>query len=122
MPDLNIIVGDRSFTVACQAGEEPFLQAAAQMLDAEAGPLQAKVGRLPEVRMVLMAGLMLADKMASVQEELRHATARIAELEGMLTHSGAADASGARAQVMASLAQLTAQAEALADRVDAQIR
>ena len=67
MPDLEITVGDRSFTVACQAGEEALLRAAAQLLDAEANPLQARVGRLPEVRMLLMAGLMLADRMATLE-------------------------------------------------------
>ena len=62
MPELDIRIGGRTFTVACQAGEEPFLQAAAALLDAEAAPLAAQVGRLPEARLLLMAGLMLADR------------------------------------------------------------
>ena len=49
MPDLEITIADRKFLVNCQAGEEPFLQAAAKLLDDEATPLQAKVGRLPEL-------------------------------------------------------------------------
>jgi cell division protein ZapA len=121
MPDLEITVGDRNFTVACQAGEEPYLQAAAQILDAEAIPLQARVGRLPEVRMLLMAGLMLADRTTSVEEDLRRAKARIAEMERLLKHSGSADPAGAAQQVMASLEDLTAKAEALADRMEAQV-
>ncbi|MEH6773053.1 MAG: cell division protein ZapA, partial [Cereibacter changlensis] len=39
MPDLSITIGGKSFEVACQPGEEPFLRSAAAMLDAEAQPL-----------------------------------------------------------------------------------
>ena len=62
MPDVDIVIGGRTFQVACQPGEEQFLRAAAKMLDAEAQPLVAQMGRRPESRMLLMASLMLADR------------------------------------------------------------
>ena len=83
MPDIEINIGDRKFFVTCREGEEHFLNAAARMLDSEATPLQAQMGRLPEARMLLMAGLMLADRTASVEDELRIAREKIAELQGM---------------------------------------
>ncbi len=39
MPQVEISVGGRSFEVACQPGEEAFLQSAARMLDHEASAL-----------------------------------------------------------------------------------
>ena len=81
MPDIEINIGDRKFFVTCREGEEHFLSAAARMLDSEATPLQAQIGRLPEARMLLMAGLMLADRTASVEDELRQAKAKIADLQ-----------------------------------------
>jgi cell division protein ZapA len=81
MPELDVQIGGRPFRVACQEGEEHFLRAAAQMLDAEAQPLVAQMGRMTEVRMLLMAGLMLADRTAAVEDQLRVARARITELE-----------------------------------------
>ncbi|MDZ4135512.1 MAG: cell division protein ZapA, partial [Paracoccaceae bacterium] len=57
MPDLEIVIGGRSFQVACQAGEEHFLRTAAAMLDTEAQPLVSQMGRIPESRMLLMSGL-----------------------------------------------------------------
>jgi cell division protein ZapA len=81
MPDLEITIGGRNFTVACQSGEEHFLRAAAVMIDAEAKPLVAQMGRIPETRMLLMAGLMLADRTAAVEDELRVTKAKLAELE-----------------------------------------
>ena len=81
MADLEIHIGGRSFMVSCQPGEEHFLNAAAQMLDIEAQPLVAQMGRLPEARMLLMAGLMLADKTAAVEDENRQLKSKLAEIE-----------------------------------------
>lgn len=71
MPELEIQIGGKVFQVACQAGEEPFLRAAAAMLDAEAQPLVTSGMRMPESKLLLMTGLMLADRMAGVEEKLR---------------------------------------------------
>ena len=81
MPEIDITIGGRSFAVACQPGEEHFLRTAAQMLDAEAAPIVTQMGRLPEARLLLMAGLMLADRTAGIEDELRVLRARLAELE-----------------------------------------
>ena len=71
MPEETITIGGKDFEVACQEGEEPYLQAAAALLDAEARQLREQSGRVPEARMLLMAGLMLADKMAGHEERLQ---------------------------------------------------
>lgn len=77
MPDVEISIGGRLFQVACQAGEEHFLRSAAAMLDSEAQPLVAQMGRLPEVRLLLMSGLMLADRTAALEDEVRALKARL---------------------------------------------
>ena len=58
MPELTVTIGGRAFPVACQDGEEHFLRSAAAMLDAEAQPLVAHMGRLPEAK---ITGLAWAD-------------------------------------------------------------
>jgi len=77
MPEIDIHIGGRVFQVACQEGEEHFLQSAASLLDSEAQALAEAMGRVPESRMLLMAGLMLADKTAGLEEELRTAERRL---------------------------------------------
>ena len=71
MPEVQVTIGGREFTVACQAGEEPFLQTAAKMLDTEAAVILGQIGRMPPDRMLLMAGLMLADKTAALEDEVQ---------------------------------------------------
>ncbi len=68
MPQVEIKIGGRSFEVACQDGEEHFLRSAAAMLDIEAQSLSNQIGRMPESRMLLMAGLLLADKTAGLED------------------------------------------------------
>jgi cell division protein ZapA len=116
MPELTITIGGRAFPVACQEGEEHFLRAAAAMLDAEAQPLISQMGRLPEAKMLLMAGLMLADKTAAVEDEIRSLKARIADLESR--PETRVEVPVIPPQVTESLAEIAARAEAMADRLD----
>ncbi len=119
MPDLEITVGGRPFLVSCQPGEEHFLRAAAAMLDAEAQPLIASMGRLPEAKMLLMSGLMLADKTAAVEDEIRQLKARLAELEARPAPAAQkVEVPVIPPQVSETLAEIAARAEALAVRLE----
>ncbi|MEZ5685061.1 MAG: cell division protein ZapA [Paracoccaceae bacterium] len=124
MPEITIKIGGRGFEVACQEGEEHFLHAAAALLDNEAQSLLGQIGRMPETRMLLMAGLLLADKTAGLEDQLRGAETRIADLEAQLK-----DARENRPHlevpvipvaVTETLAELAARAESLADRIEEQ--
>ena len=117
MPDIDIIIGGRTFLVACQPGEDHFLRAAAKLLDNEAQPLVTQMGRLPESRMLLMSALMLADRMAAMEHEVRALKSHVTTLEGKAAHmrAGVADVPG---HVTDSLAELAARAEALAAAVE----
>ncbi len=119
MPDLEITIGGRAFSVACQPGEEHFLRSAAQMLDTEAQPLLAQLGRLPEARMLLMAGLMLADKTAAVEDENRTLKAKLAELEARpAVEKEKVEVPVIPSAVTDTLAEIAARAEALAARIE----
>ena len=126
MPEVNIDIGGRSFEVACQDGEEHFLQSAANLLDAEAQVINSQIGRLPESRMLLMSGLMLADKTAGLEEQLRQLTDKLAKQEALIEELRAAPAPPPEKvevpvvpdSVSRAMAELAARAEAVADRFD----
>jgi cell division protein ZapA len=119
MPELDITIGGRVFQVSCQTGEEHFLRAAAAILDSEAQPLVASMGRLPEARMLLMSGLMLADKAAAVEDENRQLKAKLAEIEARpVPEREKMQVPVIPPQVAETLAELAARAEALADRLE----
>ena len=126
MPEVTIRIGGRGFDVSCQEGEESYLHAAAKMLDDEAQVLSDQIGRMPEARMLLMAGLMLADKTASVEDRIREVETRLAEKEAELDElRDRAVAPPERIEVPVvppsvtdTLAELAARAEALAAEVE----
>jgi cell division protein ZapA len=125
MPDVRISIGGRDFDVSCQPGEEHFLRAAAKLLDNEATTLISQIGRLPEARMLLMAGLMLADKTAGLEDQLRALEERAMVAERVAT---TARASQDRVEipvlpqsVLTSMAEIASRAEALADRIEDQV-
>ena len=122
MPDLEVMIGGRSFQVSCQVGEEHFLRAAAKMLDTEAQPLVTQLGRLPEARMLLMAGLMLADRTAALEDDLRGVKAKLAEVEARpIPERAVVEVPVVPAEVTETLAELAARAEAMAARVEEQL-
>ena len=70
MPEVAINIGNKKFTVTCQPGEESALEAAASLLNDEAAFLVNQIGQLSEQKLLLMSGLMLADKMTTQSEKL----------------------------------------------------
>ncbi|MEL7097917.1 MAG: cell division protein ZapA [Pseudomonadota bacterium] len=126
MPEVTISIGGRDFQVACQDGEEQYLLAAAKMLDDEARVLTAQVGRMPEARMLLMAGLMLADKTANVEDQVAEVRGQLAEREAEIEGlKSVAAPEPERVEVPVvpdtvtdALAELAAQAEALASQAE----
>jgi cell division protein ZapA len=126
MPEITIVIGGRSFEVACQEGEEHYLQSAAKMLDDEAQVLSDQVGRMPEARMLLMAGLLLADKTASFEDKVNRIQGQLnereAELEGLRNMAppppDRVEIPGIPTSVTDTLAELAARAESLAASVE----
>ena len=122
MPEVQISIGGRDFTVACQDGEEQYLQSAAAMLDREARGLVSQIGRMPETRMLLMAGLMLADRTAAYEERATAAEQRVAQQQRQIDDlQGRPAPEPERVEVPVvptaltdSLAEIAARAEALA--------
>jgi cell division protein ZapA len=125
MPEVTITIGGRDFEVACQEGEEHFLRSAAQMLDTEAQTLLSQIGRMPESRMLLMAGLLLADKAAGADDRVRAMEKKVGVLQAELEEAREAamrpntvEVARIPAEVTDTLAELAARAEALAESVE----
>ena len=130
MPEVPIQIGGRTFNVACQEGEEHFLHAAASLLDNEAKALMDQIGRLPESRMLLMAGLMLADKHAGAEDQMKQMEDKVAQQEAWIEElQNRPQPAPERMEVAVipdhvgeSMAELAARAEALAEAAEEKLR
>lgn len=129
MPEVEIEVGGRRFEVACQPGEEDYLISAATALDKEASSIGDQLGRLSESRMLLMAGLMLADQAGNLKEKLAKSdadlTAAISEISRLNAELSSSSIPGNENAALSeefekTLTDIAEKAERLADKIDSQ--
>lgn len=62
MPLVNVMVNNRAYTIACDDGEEEHLKELAAHVDAKAREVLGSVGQVGDIRMLLMAALLIADE------------------------------------------------------------
>jgi len=129
MPEVTIKIGDRPFKVACPAGEENQLEAASAKLNVEAKVLIAHSGRVPESQMLLMSGLMLADRAIALEEKVKAAEVEMSSLRQsnknitpeIKTVIKEVKVTSVPEELLESLAELSARAEAAADDLEQKI-
>ena len=69
MTELEISIGGRSFSVACDNEEQEKVRQAAALINEEADSIQTQLGRLPESKMLLLSALMIADRLVDLESE-----------------------------------------------------
>ena len=69
MTELEISIGGRIFSVACDNEEQEKVREAAALINEEADAIQSKLGRLPETKMLLLSALMIADRLVDLESE-----------------------------------------------------
>lgn len=115
MPTVDFNIGHKDYSLACQEGEERLLRRAAAMLDAEARAILDQAGRMPEQRLLLLAGLMLADRTSALEDRAAAAERELARLKA---NPPRVEVPVIPAAIGETMAELAARAEALADRAE----
>jgi cell division protein ZapA len=81
MADVTVEVAGRQYRLACDEGEEARLERLAGVIDQEARRLAARLRQPPgESRLLLMAALIVADRLHEASEQLEDANAELARL------------------------------------------
>lgn len=81
MAQVSIRINGRSYDVNCEDGQEHHLQRLANSLANAVQDLVKQVGQVGDARLLVMAGLVMADEMMEQKGELAAAKARIEVLE-----------------------------------------
>ena len=115
MPQVSISIGGREYQVACGSGEEAHLRAAASLLDAEASHVVSSGQVLPESRILLMAGLMIADQLAANANQADRASSDPSESVDERVQKAEADRDAAESAQASAEARLQALEAELAD-------
>ena len=84
MSEVEISVGGRRYTIACNPGEEKDVLLASEKLDKEADHIVKSIGKVADVKLLLMAGLMIAGRLKTVEKEVSIKSEEISELQNSL--------------------------------------
>ncbi|HRE61750.1 MAG TPA: cell division protein ZapA [Micropepsaceae bacterium] len=118
MAHVTVTVNGRSYTIACDDGEEKHLVELAQVIDRRVAEIAGAVGQVGDSRLLLMASLLIADELGLREQKIEELDAEIAQLKQtrVAVAEKAQTAEGAVADVLESAA---ARIEEIAARVAA---
>ena len=94
MGEVAVTIGGRRYPVSCDDGQEEHVAKLAAYVDRRAQELTEAVGRVGEVRLLLMASLIVADELADAYDELDRlqSRAKIAERRARVSAEAALEA------------------------------
>ena len=84
MAEINVKIGEKTYIIACDEGEELEVQAAANELNTEAQNILGGIGKVPEVKLLLMAGLMLGGRLRTLDINCQGQVKQIEALENQV--------------------------------------
>ncbi|WP_304073494.1 cell division protein ZapA [Maricaulis maris] len=118
MSRVTVKLNGRDFTIGCEEGQEAYLRELAGSLDKRVSEISGQVGQIGDLRLLLMASLILVD-------DLKESDRKIADLEGQVqrlrheNHGAASLQAEARGQLTEHLARLADRMENFAATLEA---
>lgn len=70
MANVVVNIAGRPYTMQCPDGEEDHLKDLAKLLDTEVGRIRQSVGAIGDIRQLVMAGLMVADRLSEATRKI----------------------------------------------------
>ncbi|MDX1739476.1 MAG: cell division protein ZapA [Alphaproteobacteria bacterium] len=112
MSQLTIVVNGRSYSIACDDGQEEHLRKLGSFYSERVEELAGAMGQVGDARLMLMAGLMIADELSDAYEEIEKVKVELATLKSQ-NERNAPDQ-----KVTELLSKLTGRIEQLADSLE----
>jgi cell division protein ZapA len=81
MAQVVVRVNGRAYTMQCNDGEEPHLAELGELLDTEIERIRDAVGQVGDVRLLLMGGLVIADKLSDALKRIEDLEAQVRSIQ-----------------------------------------
>ncbi|MCO5091504.1 cell division protein ZapA [Bosea sp. (in: a-proteobacteria)] len=88
MPQVNVMIAGKAYRMACGEGEESHLEGLARFYDGKIGEMRQAFGEIGDMRLHVMAALMVADEVHELKQRLMKLEADLMATQG---DAGAAD-------------------------------
>lgn len=118
MGQVTVSINERLYNVACGDGEEEHLRELAAYLNGHVSNLANEVGQVGDTRLLLMAGLVVADELSEARRKIKMLEGEMEKLHGV--RNAGADRIRQTEDSMADLLDATSRRiEDLVRRIDA---
>ncbi len=111
MAKVSVSLNGRAFTIGCEEGQQAYLRELSAHVDGHVRELADKVGQIGDLRLLLMASLIVADEMRELQGEVEALRDENTELKGKIA--------GVEARRRADRADFAERLNAAAGRLEA---
>lgn len=88
MPQVNVMIAGKAYRMACGEGEEAHLEGLARFYDEKIGEMRQAFGEIGDMRLHVMAALMVADEVHELRQRVGRLEADLAATQG---NAGATD-------------------------------
>ncbi|KPF73110.1 cell division protein ZapA [Bosea sp. AAP35] len=82
MPQVNVTIAGKAYRMACGEGEEPHLEGLARLYDGKIQEMREAFGEIGDMRLHVMAALMVADEASELQRRVARLEADLAAMQG----------------------------------------
>jgi cell division protein ZapA len=116
MGQVTVTINQRDYTIGCGDGEEDHLLTLAQYLDRHVADLVRTVGQVGDSRLMLMAGLTIADELSEMTAKAQALEKKLAEI-AQSSESVGARAEAAETKAAETIENAAARIDEIAERL-----
>ena len=88
MAQVTVMIDGKAYRMACEAGQEAHLTDLATQFDQYVGHLESQFGEIGDLRLTVMAGIMITDEMSELSRKIEALEKQVASLQS--SHDGMA--------------------------------
>ena len=116
MAQVMVTIDGKAYRMACEEGQEGHLTELAEGFDRYVGPLKTQFGEIGDLRLTVMAGIMVMDELSEVTRRLKAIESEVATLRDG-RESVMAEVSKGEETIAVALGELTAQIQGMAAKL-----
>ena len=113
MSKVTVTLNGREFTIGCEDGQEAYLKSLAAYLDDKVSGISGQVGQIGDLRLLLMASLVVVDELKEAERRSESLDAHLAKMREE-ARGGDLARSGERVQLASAIADAAERLEQLA--------
>jgi len=117
MSKVTVLLNGREFTIGCEEGQEAYLKSLASYLDGKVQGITEQVGQIGDLRLLLMASLVVMDELKEAERRIETLEAHVDQLRSRSAGENVHNEQQ-RDQLARTITALAERMESLADRLD----